>query len=347
MPSPRRQKTSSPAPAETGRPSRLRRAIGRLPRLETVFLLAAALVTVAAKGVVIRRHGPDEPLAAWLEVIRADLAFFGALALGVALASLLRPGGVLGRLALVVAAATLGWSVVAAAWLYTSGVQLQPGVLALLARNPSGFAPVVTTRLRQDLPLAVPGLLLAALAAAWLVRRLIRPAPPPAVARRAGLAIGAAFVLVAAILATVAGFPRTALGYHREVLGFSSHWYALADVVSRAADDRDVEAPTRRLPRAGARAVAPPPPDAPRPNVVILLLESVSHASASLDGSEPDTTPALRTLAAEGVEIVTTRVPVAYTSKAFWATFTGSTPDVQPDAAESVLADEPYESIAS
>ena len=42
-----------------------------------------------------------------------------------------------------------------------------------------------------------------------------------------------------------------------------------------------------------------------------------------------------------------TYVPVPRTSKAFWATLTGFTPDVQPQTVEAALADRPYESLAT
>jgi arylsulfatase A-like enzyme len=136
-------------------------------------------------------------------------------------------------------------------------------------------------------------------------------------------------------------------GYEREVLGFSSHWYALVHATLGGDDTGDVHGQVRRLPRQGERDLTPPAAAEPRPNVVIVLLESVGHCYTSLHDPTLDTTPHLRRLAEEGAEFVTTRVPVSDTAKAFWTTFTGVTPDIQPDHAEAVLTDRPYESLAT
>jgi len=83
------------------------------------------------------------------------------------------------------------------------------------------------------------------------------------------------------------------------------------------------------------------------PNVVIVLMESVSYAASGLGDPASNTMPNLARLAAEGVEFVNTRVPIPQTGKAFWTVLSGATPDVYPDYSEAILVDEPYEGLPS
>jgi len=78
-----------------------------------------------------------------------------------------------------------------------------------------------------------------------------------------------------------------------------------------------------------------------------VLLESVSHSVTSLSGTAEKTTPFLARLAREGVEFRTTRVPMPYTTKAFWSTLTAVTPTSDVHNVEAVPIDEPYEGLPS
>jgi arylsulfatase A-like enzyme len=83
------------------------------------------------------------------------------------------------------------------------------------------------------------------------------------------------------------------------------------------------------------------------PNIVLILLESISHDSSSFGRAGRDTTPFLQTLAGQGAEFVRTHVPVSQTGKAYWATLSGTTPEIFHDYSEALLVDEPYESLAT
>ena len=315
------------------------------PRPETVLLAAAAGVTVAAKLGAVREYQPANLLTAWASVIAADVTFFATLALLIAVACALWPGRLTARCALALVLLTLLWSLTNALWLKITGVQLQTGVLSVILQHPAEFWPTVRPRVVR-LPSAViaGGGLTALLVLTWIVWRFVRPLPVALLRRRhwwrAG---GAAAAIVVGAIAPHCGLPAVGMGSLGQVLDFSSHAYALLSPISGNAE---VERQTRSIPRVGERDVKLPPGDlAQQPNIVLLLLESVSHKASGLDDPEHPTMPQLAQLAVEGVQFVNTRVPVSQTGKAFWSTLAGVTPDIYHDYSEAILVDEPYEGL--
>jgi hypothetical protein len=210
------------------------------------------------------------------------------------------------------------------------------------------FWPVVQEHIERRPALAAPIVLTAVIGIVWLGWRFVTPAPVLGAWRRHV----ARFAVAALVVGAASGWNWLdrrdgVVAYSGQVLGFSSHWFAVTSTVGDLATRTDVGATARVFPRVGERAITWPDDATRRPNVVIVMLESVSHVTTSLADESLGTTPVLARLAAEGAEFVTTRVPVAQTNKAFWTAFTGSLPDLEPDYAESVLVDRPYESIAS
>ncbi len=322
----------------------------RLPRPETILLLLALAWTAGAKFLVVYRHRPPSLAVIYGSVVIADLAFFAVLALGIALLYAYHPRRWAARGVLLLATATLCWAVVNAAWLIATGVQLQPGILWVLLQDPQEFWPIVQTHLARKLTYAVPLGLTLALCAGWLVYRFVRPVALAADRRRhVHRAIASGIVLAATLGGGALIGPGAQLSSVAEVMNFSSHWYALAATVTGGSRFADIEAQSRELPRAGQRQVTPPQlGDGQWPNVLVLFLESTRYSSTSLANAELQaTTPNLARVASEGVEFSSTRVPVAQTSKAFWAALTGTTPDLDSDYIEAVLADEPYEGLPS
>lgn len=340
-----RRREPAERPERAVRWSRWRR---RLPRPETTLLIIGLLWTLGAKFAVVQRQA-DNLVAELVEAGLSDIIFFSAIALIFSVLYLTRWGGLTARLTLLASVLVLAWSVLNAAWLIATSVQLQPGVLAVLVNDPREFWPTVTTHLKQKLEYAIPIFATIVLAGVWFVWRLVRPVRVQYDRRRHGrCAALAGAVLICASIWQWAGLRSGVVAYSGEVIGFSSHWYAIVRAVSAASSGSDVTSGARVLPRAGERAVVPP--DAPRqalPNVVVILLESVSYEATSLGDPDKMTTPNLVKLAEEGVQFASTRVPVSQTNKAFWTTLTGSMPDIQPDFVEAVLVDEPYESLAS
>jgi len=323
---------------------------GRLmPRPETTILLVAFAWTAGAKLAILDRPQPAYSILAWVDILLCDIVFFAALFLIISGLYICRPRPAVARCALLVAALTLAWSTTNAAWLIATGVQLQPGILLVLGRDPLEFWPIVQTHLMQNPEYAVPLGLTALLLIGWFLWRLVRPVPVVrSRGHHAGRAAGAALGLVAAGLGQWLWASPGPWGFESEALGFSSHWYALVSVATSASRHGDGNPQTRRLPRVGERrVVSPNTARAELPNVVLLLLESGSRAMTSLGNPELGTTPHLVRLAAEGVEFTLTRVPVSHTTKAFWAALTGTTPDIQPDYAEAVPVTPPYEGLPS
>lgn len=334
-------------PAQTPDKSWLRKL---WPRPETSLLLVGLLCTLGAKWWAVRQHKPDSQLIAWLEVSLQDVLFFSTLGLVFCVLYVIRMHFLIARLTMLAAAAVLGWSVLNSAWLIATGVQLQPDVLKVLSKHPLEFFPVVMTHLKQHPAYATAAGLAILAALIWFLWRIIRPALAP---RRASAHIWRAsrhaLVLAASLLGISLANPWFMPSYASDVLSFSSPWYALVDTVNGDTASPDVQSvQQRQLPRAGQRKIIPPAvPHEQLPNIVVLFLESISYAATSLSGPEMNTTPTLVQIASEGVEFVSTRVPLPLTDKAFWSVLTGSVPDIQSDFAEAVLADEPYEGLPS
>jgi hypothetical protein len=321
-----------------------------LPRVELVVLACAFVVTILAKLVAVRAYQPASLLSWWVSVAVGDVAFFAVVAAAAALAYAVLPRRWLARIVLLAAVSILGWSLANAAWLCVTGVQLQPGVIFVILKHPAEFWPTVSPHLKlTPLPVLLGAGLAGLAGLAWVGWRLIRPRPISKHRRRYVLG-GVAGILVALVVLTVVkdAAPEVGMGSVGPVLSYSSHGHVLTSLLP-GQRDRDVgDIPTRVVPRVGERQIEfPTPPPAGWPNIVLVLLESVSYRASGLGETSQGAMPTLSRLAAEGVEFTHTRVPVSQTGKAFWATLTGTTPDLYHDYAEAILVDEPYESLAS
>ncbi len=322
----------------------------RRPRPETLLLLLAFCITAAAKLVAVRAYQPTSLMTAWGSILVSDIAFFAAIAAIVAALYALRSDRLTRRCAVGLAAVVLVWSLANAIWLQVTGVQLQPGVVSVIFRHPADFWPTVRLHVAR-IPVAVLIVVVGALllTAAWCIWRVVRPLPMSPnrrrYIRRAGVAVGVAAV---GAVAPACGLPQIGMGSLGPVLNYSSHAHALEVVFIRSWQSSLNNHEARHVPRVGEREVRAPETDrAPRPNIVLLMLESISHATSSLGDPRRDTMPYLAGLAAEGAEFANTRVPVSQTGKAFWAVLLGSTPDIDHDYSEAILVDEPYEGLPS
>jgi hypothetical protein len=301
---------------------------------------------VIAKLIVVRSCEPESPLRVWAALSLSDGVFFmaatGALALGYAL----WPRTLLARVALALAVIVLGWSILNAAWMLVTRVQLQGGVLSVIASHPGEFWPTVRPHVAKR-PVFFAAIAGGGLASGvWVGWRLVRPRPVAGprrrYARRAAAAVAIAMILAAADHALGPRYSGDALG---QALRYSSHAHALRTAVVGPADDQAAAA-ARRVPRAGERQVGlPDAAPADLPNVVIVLLESVSYQAAERGAAESATMPVLARLAAEGVEFTNARVPMPQTGKAFWAALSGTAPDAYHDYVEAVLVDKAYEGL--
>ena len=319
-------------------------------QIETVILFVGLIGTVCVKLVTLQHGSENHYLGTCALVTVPDFLYFSSVILLIHLAYMFRPRAFVTRCALAISGLLLGWSVLNVIWLWASDAQLQPGVLMLLLREPVDFWNLVKLRLSKhptvSISLAAMGILCLA-GFIWLLAR-----PGKVVENRAhhGRWVAATTLIIAALLAVqVTVGTNTEMGLTAETINFSSHWQALTWMAGRAHGTSGIGPHKREVPRVDERQVTLPQyPKEDLPNVVLVLLESISHSATSL--GNPDlatTTPYLTKLAQEGVELRVTRVPVSHTTKALWAALTGSTPVIEPGYSESIVMDQPYEGLPS
>lgn len=321
-----------------------------LPRPESLVLLAALLCTAAVKWVVVFRQGPAHPFFAWVQTVLPDVTFFSALFLGSSVLYAIGCRTWFSRIMMLAGAVALAWSAANAAWMLATGIQLQPGILSFLVNDAAEYWPMVKSHLHPHRRLLYPAGAAVLIPVAWFLYRFIRPLRILENRRlHARHATAAGLVLlVSATTDRMASTEHLAVNSEREALAYSSHWYAMTTLFPDRGREHETARKGRIPPREGQRWVGlRPQRDDQRPNIVLLFLESVPYSACSLADPDPGTTPYLKQLARQGTEFISTHVPVPHTTKAFWAGLTGSTPDLQPDYIESILVDEPYESLAT
>jgi len=318
-----------------------------LPRIESTLLILGLVCTVYGKAVALRPYGAAGLVGLTASVAVPDLVFFAGVALLIRCLYTVRPSPFCARCALVIAACVAVWSALNTCWLMTAGVQLQPGILALFVNDFNDIWPLARAHLLQGLvriiSLAAGALVIGGL----FVWAFLRPAKVHNSRRhhlRVAVVLG--IVVVGLLLARGPLRPSVPPSFTAEVLDFSSHWYALECVLGGFGRQSYPLCHSPNIYLAGAREItAPSGPAEELPNVVLILLEGVSHSVTSLSGRLGQTTPTLARLAAEGVEFRTTRVPVPYTNKAYWATLTGTVPVIATDEVEAVPVAKPYEGL--
>jgi arylsulfatase A-like enzyme len=318
------------------------------PQPETVLLFVSGVWTIIAKALVLHAHSGDSRIVLLAALSSADVVFFLSMAM---LFSALHWMGLkewAARMSVALAGIVLAWSVLNAAWLMSTSVQLQPGVLTVLLGDLPHFWPTVQAHLASKPLYACAILVTTGIGGSWFVYRLYKPV------RNLPCRLGAARVSMCLSIAVIALYglrtlelPTNGGRQLSNVMGFSSHWAAMTSVCGFSGIEGDVAAPQRLVARAGQRHVGLPAPDAEKPNVIVIFLESVSYRATSLGDHHKTNTPTLARLASEGVEFTRTYVPVAQTNKALFAALTGCVPDVTSGYTESVLVDQPYESLAT
>lgn len=319
----------------------------RRPRPETALLILGLLITVLAKLVAVRAYQPDSLLAAWLPTILTDIVFFGAIWVGFRAGRTVWGGAWFLRVCLVVGLVVLIWSVLNAAWLLLTGVQLQLGALLVILRSPREFWPTVRNHLVARPILTSFAALVGLSLGGYLLLRLWRPRGAGWERGRTLRGVSVVGLALGAVLLCRPLCPEPiGMGSLGQVVSYSSHVHAL-EVMLFGSGERDEDgADARVVPRAGGRLVtAPEPPEGGWPNVVVVLLESVSASGSGLSDGDAERMPNLANLAREGVLFENVRVPVPQTGKAFWTVLSGTRPDIWNDYTEAVLVDQPYEGL--
>ena len=320
-----------------------------VPRIETLLLAMGLVCTIWSKLIIIRLQKPPNLFAELTQVVYPDVLFFTAVFLVIHCLYLLKPSALSARCALVIAILVSFWSVLNTGWLTETGAQLHPSILLLLIRDTAALWPFVETHLASGLKEVVLLGVVVVFALAVFIWSFLRPRKVVALriyhVRR--VAVIVMWIIVLFLIKPVVASNRT-FSSGSEVVLFSSHQYALTSTITALFGDSDSSTQTRRIPRIGERRVTVPDRlQEDLPNVVLLLLESVSHSATSLGEAEPQTTPCLTRLARQGVEFRQTRISVSHTTKAFWAVLTGMEPAMQDNYVEAVLADHPYEGLPS
>ena len=328
---------------------RLGRPKSLMPRIEVLILLVGLLCTVLGKLLVVRSYKPESVAAETAAVAFPDLLFFAVVALLIRCLYIIKPSVLCARCALLVAALMAVWSVLNTGYLINSGVQLQTGILVLYVRDFRNLFPLVMAHMLEDIGQFVLFALGSIAVCVFFLWRFFRPGTIVASRRHhERWALGLALAITAGLIAGPFVQPDADSSFAAEVLNFSSHSYALLSTVAGQSHNKYPVKHSPNIYLSGRRQIgAPECPPKDLPNVVIVLLESVSHSVTSLSGTAEQTTPFLARLAREGVEFRTTRVPMPYTTKAFWSTLTAVTPTSDVHNVEAVPIDEPYEGLPS
>lgn len=310
-------------------------------------MLIALACTVFGKLIIVQRQHPPKLLVELLPVLLPDFLFFSVAFLLFNGLYLLRPSAGIIRLNLLLAGLIFLWSVLNAAWLIASGVQLQPGILFVLLRGLVQLWPIaqsyLVNRFWKFLSLAIITVVVSAAFVRCFYKAGVNAPVRLSSVRRVVLS---AILIILLIIAQGFSSGQTKIGFAREVLSFSSHWHALVFAITAPSRENGMAPYSRKIPRIGQRQItAPNCPPQRLPNIVIVFLESIPDA-VSLSDSK-GLMPRFNLIAGESVRFKRTYTVLPYTTKAFWAALTGTTPTVQEDYVEAIPMNPSYEALPS
>ncbi|AQT69619.1 Lipoteichoic acid synthase 1 [Anaerohalosphaera lusitana] len=313
-------------------------------RIETVILLISLVCTVAGKAIVLYKQDQLGGMAQIGIVAISDLLFFGTILLIISMLYALRPSRTMARGAIAISLAVCAWSLLNTGWLIRSGVQLHSGLIRVLARDFKDLWPLVVTHLRAGWGRFILLGILGAICAIILTKFFVKPSKVVK-ERLYHLKFAARTALIVALIVIiqqeVKSQPRSPAIC--EILGFSSHWQAIVSSVNPGDEEKSDSG--RELYSLDEVRVSAEGEQ--RPNIVVILLESVSYEATSLGDGAAGTTPNLAELAEAGVNMDCTRVPVSHTTKALWATLAGTDPVIRADYVEALPVEHSYASLPS
>jgi glucan phosphoethanolaminetransferase (alkaline phosphatase superfamily) len=315
------------------------------PRIETLFLLISMVCVTWGKADVIRGNTPPGGFGAVVMVILPDIVFFTAVFLLYQGLYEWKASARMARLTLALSFVIAVWSVLNLGWMLESRSQFQPGYVRAFFTDLGTIGHLVWTHLDKNRLFTILLLSLLGFILGIFIWKMIRPnlVQPSWVLRSRRIVISMGIIGVALLLPALQSNSNSSLT--NEALAVNSHWHSLVSLVS-SMFSKPIQ--TRNIPMEGQREVqCPPLPQEKLPNVVLVLWESLSYATTSLADPQLDTTPFLKELAQQGVEMRQTRALVSHTSKAFWSVLTGSTPVIQQDYVEAMPIDTCYESLAT
>jgi len=315
------------------------------PRIETLFLLLSLACVILGKVIVLRGITPPAGFWSVVMVILPDVVFFTAVFLLYQGLYEWKASAWMARLTLLLSFLIAVWAVLNLGWMLESRVQFQPGLVKAFFTDLGAVLPLVWTHLVTDIPFTIMLFTLLGSVLGIFIWKIIRPnlVQPSWVIRSRRIVISMGVILVSSLLQPALQ-SNSRLGFTGEVLAFNSHWHALVSTVSSIQLADPIQ--TRNIPMQDQREVQVPnhPPEE-MPNIVLVLWESISYSQTTLADPKLDTTPFLKELAQQGVEMSQTRALASHTSKALWAVLTGTTPVIQQDYVEAIPRDTCYESL--
>jgi len=296
----------------------IRRLYGLLgPRAYTVMMFSAIFFTLTVKFFHSYRTGMINEYFGW---ILADIAVLLGIEVILALVCFRWPRSWVIRVACVIAAVVCSWSVINAAWVIRTGMQILPTVFVSLFLNPLTSLITIITNI-IDMKVAAAILLVpTAIAIVFFFFVLAKPLPPdynrkPFAAR---IIVCFIFILIAVLSRSAlarrgsASISSAELHYNSQLMAVKSFllndsWLLTKDDLSNA---------KRNIP-------------------------SLDQVQISL------ITPYLAALAGQGAEFTNSRSSLTHTTKALFSLLAGRFASASPDIAEAVPAVKPYASVVT
>ncbi|MCF7976254.1 MAG: sulfatase-like hydrolase/transferase [Phycisphaerae bacterium] len=256
------------------------------------------------------------------------------------------------RTATIVAAITCTWSVINAAWIIRTGVQILPVEVLPLFRDPLNHLDVIGINLLK-MPLAATALLGPSMVALTFFFAVLAKPTQPAYTNRT---LFKARVIAVAIFITMAIPSGASLAqrYRSSQVATSGFHYnaqlkALTSMVMPDASpiSREDLLTAKRVFPTEDQVFLPENHKIKRLNVVFVILESIQYAQTSFAGPDRNPTPFLKSLAEQGVVFTQMRSTLTHTSKAIFSLMSGRYPCASQDVMEAVPTDQPYASLAT
>jgi len=312
------------------------------PRAYSVIMLAALFCSLTVKLFHSWRYDLLDEYMGW---IMADISVLIAIEVILSLVCFRWPRKAVVRSATILAAVVCTWSVMNAGWLIRTGMQILPRVLLPLIRAPINSLCIVGVNLAKMPVVAVVLLVPSAIALAFFFFVLAKP-KLPVYNRR--YFITRIIFCTAIVITTIVARPAIARRGSSQIgsvgLRYNSQLRAVMSLV--LTDYRRQPDPKRTIPVFDQLKIEQQPQHV-KSNVVVVILEGVQYQYTSLANEQNNSTPYLKSLASQGVELPNTRSSLTHTTKALFALLTGRFASASQDIAEAVPVVKTYASLAT
>lgn len=250
------------------------------------------------------------------------------------------------RLTLLLTGLVATWAVINAAWIARTGTQALPTAMLPLFRSPANTLALIGVNLIKMPATAVMLLTPSMLLLAFWIHLLIKPInnrPKKLPAKK--IITLTIFICLAAVL-KFSGTKLLPANITAAGLSYNSHLRALIPTSPRSKLDFSADSGPLK-PSLPLVSEFEPQTLKKNPNIVIIILEGIQRQYTSLQDNDYDTTPNLKALTTQSLELTQARSVVTHTTKAIFSLLTGFYPSVTQDLAETVPLDEPILSLPS